>query len=226
MGGNNDMLFLRNRSLIVLLSAFSLLLLGCSKSSGTIMAPSESTISVNVHGVNYSAEPFRYVAEDAGDSRNRAGGEHVGPFSGGGTVCCFTFPEHWRRGIRLKIFTTHWLSKDANGNLPEVFKDSTVEVPEYPKGEIGDLWVLRGMDGSIEAVNSKVEPDHPLWPGEEKGWPKASLSHRRAVWETQRKIAENNVRLFRDALSELDNDNVEHTKKAGSMIESTIMKNY
>jgi hypothetical protein len=35
----------------------------------------------------------------------------------------------------------------------------------------GELWVLRGADGSMSVVSSDFQPDHPNWPGRVKDWP-------------------------------------------------------
>ncbi len=124
---------------------------------------------------------------------------HLG---GGGTSCCLALPERWRPGIQVKVHSTHWLPKTAQGNLPEVEKTYTVDIPAYPNGEAGELWVLRTAEGTVELVMSNVEPNHPQWPGKVKGWPEPSLVYQRERWELNRKIAERDVKLFRQWLGE------------------------
>lgn len=179
------------------------LLAGCSKSLDSTLVPAKATVSVNVHGVNYTADPFTYVVADEQNQSNRAGGEHVGPYNSGGIMCCFTLPRQWKPGLRVNVHSTHWLKKDVKGNLPEVNKVYTLDVPRYPDGKVGELWVIRTAEGSIEVVISDVEPNQPEWPGKVKGWPTPSLDFQRQHWEQSRKQAESNVSLFRDALEEL-----------------------
>ncbi|MGJ9418276.1 DUF3304 domain-containing protein [Massilia sp. CMS3.1] len=186
---------------IALLSAFALLLTGCSKATEPTGPVKTNTVSVNVHGVNYTAEPFRYVLVDPANPSNGAA-EHISPFSGGGIMCCFTLPKRWSPGIRVNVQSTHWLPETDKGDLPEVEKIYTVEVPAYPEGA-GELWVLRTADGAIELVTSNVEPDHPQWPGKVKGWPEPSLTYQRERWKLYRKIAEDKVDVYRASLDHL-----------------------
>lgn len=187
---------------IGLLSALALLLGGCSKASDPTKPAETKTVSVNIQALNYTAEPFRYVLVDAANPLNKAEGEHISPFSGGGITCCFTLPKHWRPGIQVNVHATHWLSKTDRGDLPEVEKIYTVEVPAYPEGA-GELWVLRTADGTIELVTSNVEPDRPQWPGKVKGWPEPSLAYQRERWELYRGLAEYDVKIFRESLDHL-----------------------
>ncbi|MFL6676562.1 MAG: DUF3304 domain-containing protein [Massilia sp.] len=39
------------------------------------------------------------------------GGELSDPFAAGGTTCCFSLPKKWRPGIKVRLHTTHLLSK-------------------------------------------------------------------------------------------------------------------
>jgi hypothetical protein len=188
---------------IGLLSALFLLFSGCSKAVQTNPLVEKNTVAVNIHGVNYTAEPFRYVLVDAMNPSNGAGGEHIGPYNGGGITCCFMLPKRWRPGILVKVHSTHWLSTDDTRDLSEIEKIYTVEVPAYPDGSVGELWVLRTPDGTIELVTSNVEPDHPQWPGKVKGWPEPSLAYQRERWKLYRDLAEGDVKLFRDSLQHL-----------------------
>lgn len=183
---------------IGLLSALVLLSAGCAKSIEPTSPAQTNTVSVNVHGVNYTADPFRYVLIDAANS-SVGTAEHIAPFSGGGIMCCFTLPKQWRPGIRVTVQSTHWLSKTNGSDLTEIEKNYTVDVPIYPEGA-GELWVLRTANGAIELVTSNVEPDHPKWPGKVKGWPEPSLAYRRERWKLHRDLAEYDVKIFRNSL--------------------------
>ncbi|MGX4640732.1 DUF3304 domain-containing protein [Massilia sp. SYSU DXS3249] len=189
---------------IKLISTLALLLVGCSKAVEMTESPKANTVSVSVHGVNYTADPFRYVLVDATDPSNgTGGGEHITSFGGGGTSCCFRLPERWRPGIQARVRSTHWLPEDDKGNLPEVEKVYDVEIPAYPTGKAGELWILRTADGGIELVMSNVEPDHPQWPGKVKGWPQPSLEYQRERWELHRGIAQSYVDSYRGSLEHL-----------------------
>lgn len=204
---------------IGLLSVVTLLLVGCSKASEPAASPKANTVSVSVHGVNYTANPFRYVLVDAKNPSNgTGGGEHIGPFGGGGTSCCLTLPERWMPGIQVKIHSTHWLPKTAEGNFPEVAKTYIVDIPSYPEGDAGELWVLRTAEGTAELVMSNVEPDHPQWPGKVKGWPEPSLAYQRERWELHRRLAESSVEALQSSLKELQTRKEAHLQEAWDVL--------
>lgn len=117
-------------------------------------------------------------------------------------MCCFTLPKRWRPGIRMNVRSTHWLPKTDRGDLSEVEKIYTVEVPVYPEGA-GELWVLRTANGTIELVTSNVEPDHPQWPGKLKGWPEPSLEYQRKRWELYLGLAKGKVDIYQESLEHL-----------------------
>jgi hypothetical protein len=184
-----------------LLSALALLLTGCSKAVEPTNMPETNIVSVNVHGLNYTAEPFRYVLHDPMNLSSGAA-EHIGPFSGGGITCCYVLPKRWTPGIRVNVQATHWLPKTDRGDLPKVEKTYVVEVPAYPEGA-GDLWVVRTPESAIELVITNIEPDRPQWPGRIKGWPEPSLAYQRKRWELYKELAEADVRLYRKSLDHL-----------------------
>jgi len=197
-----------------LLGASAVVLAGCSIWTGAVGSPSKTGVSVNVHGVNYTAEPFRYAIVDPGDPSNKAGGEHIGPFSGGGILCCFMLPKQWSPGLKVEIRSTHWLPKAADGNLPEIKNVFTIDIPPYPNGKAGELWVLRTADGGIDVVSSNLQPDHPQWPGKVKGWPQPSLSYQRQSWELHKKEAEDSRENFRSLLKGLETTPQKVTQEA------------
>lgn len=168
-----NLLYLRRVIGVCLLSAP--LLVACAKE--------KSTLAVNLHGVNYTADPFSYSVADPTDPKNSGGGELIDPYGAGGTSCCFELPKKWRAGIKVEIQSTHWLGKAADNSLHEIVEKRTVEVPPYPDGKPGELWVLRVADGTTEVVSSDVQPDHLKWPGKVKGWPVPSLAYQRERWD-------------------------------------------
>lgn len=168
----------------------------CSKSS---------TVSVGIHGVNYSGEEITYSIEDPAKPDNRGGGENLTPYAAGGTLCCYDLPRTWQPGIKVQINLTRYLPRKEDGTLPEVKETHTVEVPSYANGKPGELWVLRNADGSVSALSTDYQPDHEKWPGLVKGWPVPSLEYQRKRWDLYIEHAEGGVRLHKKLLDELEN---------------------
>jgi hypothetical protein len=182
------------RSILISVILFGgVFLSGCDKSA----------VSVNLHGVNYTAEPFTYMVMDPAKPDQIGSGEHIDSFSAGGTTCCAVLPREWRPGIKLQIRTIHWLKPRADGSLPEIKHEHVVEVPKYVDGKPGELWVLRNADGSMGVVSSDFQPDHAQWPGPVKGWPVPSIEYQRERWELFRKHEEDGVKSYESALAEL-----------------------
>jgi hypothetical protein len=176
-------------------------------------ASSAAGVPVSVHGVNYTADSFRYVVVDPRDESNRAGGEHIEPFAGSGIMCCYTLPKRWVPGITVNVRSTHSFVEGPERTLREVESVYTVEVPRYPEGNVADLWVVRTADGGIELVSSNVEPTHPEWPGRIKGWPVPSIEYQRKRWELYRELAEDNVKLYRKSLDDLKTKSRQHLQE-------------
>jgi hypothetical protein len=145
----------------------------------------KSTVSVSVHGVNYSNETFSYSVGDPNNNKDPTAGELVDRFAAGGTVCCYDLPTEWKPGIKIKVNSVHWLKETADKKLPEVEQVFVVEVPPYVDGKAGELWVLRQPDGTVEVVSSDYQPNHHKWPGKVKGWPVPSLEYQRERWDLQ-----------------------------------------
>ena len=190
----------------LLLPAF---LLGASLLSGC----GKSTVSVSLHGVNYTVEPFTYMVVDPVDPDKINGGEHIDSFSAGGTTCCATLPRIWRPGTKLTVRTIHWLKARPDGSLPEVKQVHVVEVPQYADGKPGELWVLRNADGSVGVISSDFQPDHAQWPGKVKGWPVPSLEYQRERWELYRKYEADGLASFLHAAADLEANPEKHSKK-------------
>ncbi|MYN38951.1 DUF3304 domain-containing protein [Duganella sp. FT109W] len=144
-----------------------------------LTACAKPAVPVSVHGVNYAGDEFSYVIEDPLNNKNTAGGETVGSFAAGGTMCCYELPRKWQSGLQIRIKATHWLKAKPDGSLPEVAETKVVEVPPYQNGKVGELWVVRAADGQLTVVSSDFQPDHPNWPGKVKGWPVPSLAYQR-----------------------------------------------
>jgi hypothetical protein len=178
----------------------------CLLSQPALAFRGKPTVPVSVHGVNYSNEEFSYTVEDPNDAKNKAGGELINRFAAGGTMCCYELPRQWRPGLQVKVNSTHWLAKQADGKLPEVKQTLVVDVPPYAEGKPGELWVLRRADGSVKVVSSDYQPDHEKWPGEVKGWPVPSLEYRRERIKIHISVAQANLEASKSLLLELKND--------------------
>ncbi|SFU31584.1 DUF3304 domain-containing protein [Pseudoduganella namucuonensis] len=186
-------------------------LLLCLLVTPAVVGWAKSTVSVSVHGVNYSNQTFSYSLEDPNDKKNRIGGELVDRFAAGGTQCCYELPRQWRPGIKIQVNSRHWLPKEPDGKLPEVAQTHVVEVPEYADGKPGELWVLRQPDGTVKIVSSDYQPDHEKWPGEVKGWPVPSLEYRRERHALYLELAESDVKSVKRLLSDLQQDPAKST---------------
>ena len=170
-------------------------------------------IPVNIQGVNHTDRPFQFALVDPNNPDNNAGGEHIGPFGGGGIRCCYMLPKQWAPGMQVQVRATHWEKMQADGKLPEIKQVFTVEVPRYVDGDPGELWILRTKEGGIELVLSNVEPGHPEWPGKLKGWPVPSIEFQRERWEIYRKSAAHNIQVYRQLISELRDEPEKHLLK-------------
>lgn len=186
----------------VLLIALS----ACSPEDVASALKLKSEVAVSIHGVNYTSEPFEYVVVDPKDESNSGGGEHIGPYSAGGIVCCFTLPKAWKADLKIAVHETFYRKIDKTQEISEVKKVHIVEIPPYAGGKVGELWVIRTSNGDFEVVSSDVQPDHPGWPGKVKGGPVPSREYRLQRWELYRKTAEENVATYRELLAELNSD--------------------
>jgi hypothetical protein len=183
-------------------------------STPLLVACAKPTVNVSVHGVNYSGATFSYYIDDPASPDGGGAGEELEPFAAGGTTCCFGLPKKWRPGIKVKILSTHWLPKQADGRLPSVKNVYVVDVPRYPDGKPGELWVLRATDGSLSVISSDFQPDHPKWPGKVKGWPIPSLEYRRERWELMKAQEEFAVESSSSLLAELNKNPQNHVREA------------
>ncbi len=189
-------------------------LLTCLLVSATTLGCTDSTVAVDVHGVNYGGNEFFYSIIDPVTQRPGGVGEHLAPYSGGGITCCFTLPKKWRPGIKVQLFTRHWLPQAADGSLPRIDKNETVEVPPYVDDKPGELWIIRSAEGGISVVSSNYEPSHPKWPGKVRGWPVPSIEYKREQWQMYRDHEEGVVRVFQSLLRELSEAPETRAKKA------------
>lgn len=191
----------------IFIGTIFLFLIGCARHGDTAGLNTRKGVSVNIHGVNYTAEPFEFVIVDPNDASNIGGGEHIGPFSAGGLLCCFKVPEKWTAGIKVKVLETYWTTKnEKKGELSEEKGIYTLELPPYLNGNPGELWILRTVGGAIEIVSSDLQPDHPQWPGKIKGWPIPSREYRLQRWRLYRSNAQATLNSYRKLVAGLNSD--------------------
>ncbi|CAN7642238.1 DUF3304 domain-containing protein [Pseudoduganella sp. LjRoot289] len=128
-------------------------------------------------------------------------------------MCCYALPAKWRAGIKVQINGKHWLAEKPDGSLPEVKETKIVEVPPYVNGKPGELWVLRGADGTLSLVSSDFQPDHAKWPGTVKGWPIPSLEYKRARWDLYIKIEQDLLDSYKESIQELAKSPDKHAEE-------------
>jgi hypothetical protein len=94
--------------------------------------------------------------EHAGDGAAIGVGPHGG---GGGLSCCVTIPARWRPGIKMVVWHSNKDWQPENGTR------KIVELPDYPDGDVGDLYLIFYSETDFELVCSRYSPTHVKWPG-------------------------------------------------------------
>jgi len=136
-----------------------------------------SDVPVSIHAVNYSDEEFEYYLADPSNESNRGGGEGIGRYAAGGTMCCYSLPKKWRAGLTVKLDYKLYFPNPSGGNIRTSKEAAVIDIPRYVNPE--ELWVVRDAKGGMSIVLSNVQPDHSQWPGKEKGWPVPTLAFQR-----------------------------------------------
>lgn len=190
----------------ILFSALLFFLCGCTSRDDSATSVRGDQVSVSIHGVNYTADPFQFSVVDPRDKNNSGGGEHIGPYAAGGIVCCFSLPAKWSPGTIVEIHSKHWVPAEDGKGISAIETKHTVELPKYASGKAGELWVLRKSDGNLDVLSSDLQPSHPQWPGKIKGWPVPSRQFMLERWELERKYAKSDVKNYQKAIAELDNE--------------------
>ncbi|MQA39593.1 DUF3304 domain-containing protein [Rugamonas aquatica] len=151
--------------LIVLFAGVSTLLAGCAHAQP---APPKN-LGVAVRSINYSGKEVVLMAIDPQDKRNGGGGDALNPYSTGGTICCYSIPAEWHPG--LQAIVKYNLYPDPT------WHEQLVDIPPYPEGIAGEIWLAMHEDGRAEAVVSHFDPSRPEWPGRVQGHPVQSESY-------------------------------------------------
>jgi len=174
--------------------------------------PGSPDVPVSVHAVNYSDEEFEYTLEDPADQSNRGGGEAIGRFAAGGTMCCYSLPKKWRPGMKVKLNFELYFHNPSGGDARKTRNTEVVDIPQYANPE--ELWLVRAADGEMSIVLSNVQPDHPKWPGLVKGWPIPSVAYQRERWNLYMQHELSGLKLFEELQKELIKNPQKSAKEA------------
>ncbi len=126
------------------------------KSMDEMVAPGLTLINYTDDEVYTSVRNSRFPEPGQGASYD------MGPNAGGGGVmCCVPIPARWRPGIKMNV---HY----RFGKWPKDKEETKiVELPEYPDGRPGSLYLVFHSESKFELLSSIYAPGHPRWPGKQ-----------------------------------------------------------
>jgi hypothetical protein len=156
----------RNVGLVVCLAA---LLAACASAR----SEKPKSVGVGVRSINYSGKEVELTVVDPLDKSNRSGGDALNPYSMGGTICCFSVPAEWHAGYQVIVKYSFYPD--------QTWHEQLVDVPPYPQGIAGEIWLAMHEDGRAEAVVSNFDPTRPEWPGRVRGRPVQSPEYAKKV---------------------------------------------
>ncbi|WP_444844461.1 DUF3304 domain-containing protein [Duganella caerulea] len=192
--------------LVLLLAGVSALLAGCAHAEA---APPKN-LGVAVRSINYSGKEVVLMVIDPKDKKNGGGGDALNPYSAGGTICCFSIPAEWHPG--LQVIVKYNLYPDP------AWHEQLVDIPPYPEGIAGEIWLAMHEDGRAEAVVSQFGPTRPEWPGRVKGLPIASKAYvtklRADRLEYQRGILEAMEQGLKKDMASMSKEQIDDFKSA------------
>jgi hypothetical protein len=139
--------------------------------------PASSDVPVSIHAVNYSDEEFEYFLSDPLNESNRGGGEGIGRYAAGGTMCCYSLPKRWHAGLKINLDYKLYFPNPSGGDIRTAKTAAVIDIPQYARPE--EIWLVRDAQGAMGIILSNVQPDHPQWPGKVKGWPVPTLAYQR-----------------------------------------------
>ncbi|RFP14174.1 DUF3304 domain-containing protein [Duganella sp. BJB488] len=138
------------------------------------------------------------------NKNNSGGGDALNPYSSGGTICCFAIPAKWHPGLQVIV--------KYNFYPDPAWLEQLVDVPPYPEGIAGGIWLAMHEDGRAEAVVSNFDPARPEWPGRVKGGPVQSV-------EYALKVRRNRLANENGILKTMEKGLVDGTKRTPEQIE-------
>jgi hypothetical protein len=167
-------------------------------------------LGASVRSINYSGKEVALSVVDPLNRSNHGGGDSLNPYSMGGTICCFGIPPEWHPGYQVIV--------EYNLYPDQTWHKQLVDVPPYPEGIAGDIWLTMHEDGRAEAVVSNFGPTRPEWPGRVKGFPVPSESYIAKVradrLNTQKGMLAAMENALKNEAAKADAEEVEELKKA------------
>lgn len=156
----------------------------------------EDTATLNITGVDYAGQGIgAFAVVDPDDPDNRGGGMSITPYSAGGVQCCYELPEEWHEGMTVNVVVRYPLEGGTGDEISASYAKRKAEgtlkhniqitVPEYNTPARGTLWVQFLPEKKANVVVSDLDPSHPDFPGEVKGWPEPSKEYRRKLIEAK-----------------------------------------
>ncbi|RFP14173.1 DUF3304 domain-containing protein [Duganella sp. BJB488] len=192
--------------LALLFTGMSTLLAGCAHAPPA----GPRNVGAAVRSINYSGKEVSLIVIDPNNKNNSGGGDALNPYSSGGTICCFAIPAEWHPGLQVIV--------KYNFYPDPIWREQLVDVPPYPEGIAGGIWLAMHEDGRAEAVVSKFDPTRPEWPGRVKGEPVESeayaLKVRNDRLTTQKKMLSAMEAGLKYDTAKLNEQEIEELKEA------------
>jgi hypothetical protein len=173
-------------------------------SCASVQMAKPKSLGASVRSINYSGKEVALSVVDPLNRSNHGGGDSLNPYSMGGTICCFGIPPEWHPGYQVIV--------EYNFYPDQTWHMQLVDVPPYPEGIAGDIWLTMHEDGRAEAVVSNFGPTRPEWPGRVKGLPVQSTEYTKII---KNKWLANQKDILKKMESGLS-DGTERSKRADS----------
>ncbi|MYN41255.1 DUF3304 domain-containing protein [Duganella sp. FT109W] len=138
-------------------------------SCASVQMAKPKSLGASVRSINYSGKEVALSVVDPLNRSNHGGGDSLNPYSMGGTICCFGIPPEWHPGYQVIV--------EYNFYPDQTWHKQLLDVPPYPEGIAGDIWLTMHEDGRAEAVVSNFGPTRPEWPGRVKALPVQSAEY-------------------------------------------------
>lgn len=123
----------------------------------------DEMVSPGLRLINYTDDDVYTSVRNAKFSNPGQGASYdMGPKTGGaGLMCCVPIPARWRPGIKMNV--TYRFGKWPAGKEEK----KVVELPEYPDGEGGSIYLIFHSETEFELLSTIYAPGHPRWPGKQ-----------------------------------------------------------
>lgn len=123
----------------------------------------DEMVSPGLRLINYTNdEVYTSVRNSKFPNPGEGASYDMGPNTGGaGIMCCVPIPARWRPGIKMNV--TYRFGKWPAGRE----EMRVVELPQYPDGRPGSLYLVIHSENEFELLSSIYAPGHPRWPGKQ-----------------------------------------------------------